>query len=148
MPGTQVKDILLLDLPVALWSDTMAHHEVLRERLAPCASKDPDSPAGRLLALLHRLDAEVADVVAPSELELRAAAARGRKEIDLAYGVPASARDDLAALIDAYEAADRYLRSRKLADVATPKESAAFRRWFLGEVVGQLDGAFPKPWRG
>ena len=147
MPATPVVDILLLDLPVALWASTRARTDLLLSALEPVAAAKPRSPAAKLVKLVARLDADYAEVSAPSELELRAAAARRLIQVDVAYGVVREARDDLATLIPAYDAADRWCRDNDMAAVATPPEEAAFRRWFLGQIVAQLDGAFPTPWK-
>lgn len=145
MARTDVVDILLLDLPVALWAATAARSEALVEalRAQPC-----EGPPAKLLAVVDRLGGDFAEVSAPSELELRAAAARRAKEIDVAYGVPRGARDDLAALAKAFDAAEKHLRKHGRADLVATPEEAAFRRWFIDQVVAQIDGAFPTPWQG
>ena len=145
MPGTQVVDILLLDLPVALWRETAAHHELVRESLAEHRTK---AAPKRLLALHDRLEADAGEVAAPSELELRAAAERRLKEVDVAYGIPRCARDGLEALGPAWDAVDAFWRRQKRPDLVTPPHCVAFRRWMLGELVNQLDGGFPTPWKG
>jgi hypothetical protein len=141
-----VVDVLLLDLPVPLWADTSTRQDLLLAALRPIAEEDPDSPPARLLAIVDRLRPAFDEASAPSELELRAAAARGLKQVDVAYGVPCGVRDDLAALADAFDAAEDYCRTNGDGALALPAECTAFRRWFLGQVVTQLDGGFPTPW--
>lgn len=143
MARTRVVDILLLDLPVALWAATSARCETL---VAALRAAPADGAAARLLEIVDRLGGDFAELSAPSELELRAAAARRLKEIDVAYGVPRESRDDLAALAEAFDAADAQCRANGRADLAATPDEAAFRRWFLQQVVGQLDGAFPTAW--
>lgn len=145
MTRTDVVDILLLDLPVALWAATNARSEALIKalRAEPC----PGPPA-TLLKVVDRLGDDFAEVSGPSELELRAAAARRIREIDVAYGVPRDSRDDLAALTKAFDAVDKHLAKNGRADLVATPEEAAFRRWFIEQVVAQIDGAFPTPWRG
>jgi len=41
----------------------------------------------------------------------------------------------------------RVLPARCAATLATPPEYLAFREWFFGEIVRQLDGNPPIPWR-
>lgn len=148
MPRTQVVDILLLDLPVALWAEASAHTERSLAALRPLAERNKRGPVARLMAVVGRLEGDFAEGAAPSELELRAAAARRLKEVDVAYGVVRAARDDMAALADAYDAADRWCRKNAMPELAAGPEVAAFRRWFLGQVVAQLDGELPTPWPG
>jgi hypothetical protein len=148
VPGTRVVDILLLDLPVALWADASAHTERFLAAMRPVAKRNTRGPVARLMAIVERLEGGFADAAAPSELELRAAAARRLKEVDVAYGAIRDARDDLAALADAYDAADRWCRTHDRPELAATPEVTAFRRWFLGQVVAQLDGELPTPWPG
>ncbi|HWL38382.1 MAG TPA: hypothetical protein VNQ77_19495 [Frankiaceae bacterium] len=148
MPGSRVVDILLLDLPVALWADASAHTERFLAAMRTVAEKNKRGPVARLLCVVERLEGEFAEAAAPSELELRAAAARRLKEVDVAYGAVRCARDDLATLADAYDAADKWCRTHDMPELAATKEVAAFRRWFLGQIVGQLDGDLPTPWPG
>jgi hypothetical protein len=148
VPGTHVVDILLLDLPVALWAAAREHVDALAGALAPFAEQDPDGAPARLLALRERLDGDFAETAAPSELELRAAAAKRTAQLDVAYGVPRDARDDVAALVAAYDGAEAFCLANGLGHLVAPPDVAAFRRWFLGQIVAQLDGAIPEPWLG
>lgn len=148
MPRTSVTDVLLLDLPVSLWHDARLAAEALLGALAPRAAGEAGTPPARLVAAAARLSGTFAEVSAPSELELRAAAARRVKQLDVAYGVPRGARDDLAAYAEAYDAAEAYSRDHGLAELVAPPEVAAFRQWFLGQLVTQLDGGIPTPWTG
>lgn len=148
MPGSRVVDILLLDLPVALWAETSAHTDRFLAAMRPVAEKYRRGPVARLMAIVQRLEGAFAEVAAPSELELRAAAARRLKEVDVAYGAARCARDDMAALADAYDAADTWCRRNGMPELAATQEVAAFRRWFFGQVTAQLDGELPAPWPG
>ena len=44
------------------------------------------------------------------------------------------------------EEADDYCRRGELLTLATPPELVAFRNWYLGQVVEQIDGRPPTPW--
>jgi hypothetical protein len=46
------------------------------------------------------------------------------------------------------EEADEYCRSDQLLTLATPPTLVAFRRWYLGEFIAQIDGRPPQPWTG
>lgn len=146
MAQTSVTDVLLLDLPVTLWHDARLAAEALLGALRSRAADEAEAAPARLVAAAARLGGTFAEVSAPSELELRAAAARRVKQLDVAYGVPCGSRDDVAAYAEAYDAAEAYCRDHGLAELVAPPEVAAFRRWFLGQLVTQLDGGFPTPW--
>lgn len=148
MTATGVKDILLLDLPVLLWAEAKDRHDALVAALTERPGRDASAAPARFRAAVERLSGEFAEHVAPSELELRLAAERRIQQLDVALSVPAHARDDLAVLCDTYDQTEAYARRRKLIDSVAPGEVVKFRHWVIGQIVAQLDGAFPSPWSG
>ncbi len=61
--------------------------------------------------------------------------------------LPPEAGPASRALADMLDEADVYCREgRYLLWLATPPDLVAYRRWYLGEVAGQLAGAQPTPW--
>jgi hypothetical protein len=137
-----VVDVLLLDLPAALWATQAEHTRRLLELDAP-----PGSAVDRLRTLVGRLREAYGDATAPAEAELEAAATRGsRTPVDVAYPIPRSARDDIVALIAALDAADE--ECCRTGPDALPADALEFRRWFFGELVRQIDGGFPTAWPG
>jgi phosphoglycolate phosphatase-like HAD superfamily hydrolase len=135
-------DVILLDVPVALWSRSRSHSDAVR-----AAAAEGDAPA-RLAEITERFR-ERYDAVAETALsELRAATVRRVQTVDLAYPVPRRARDDVDAFLAALESADEWARTSGRDDLVTPPDVAAFRRWYFGEIANQMDGGFPTPWRG
>lgn len=147
MTGTQLVDILLLDLPAVLWVAARDRHDALVAALAAHPPRATDSPAARLLAAVDRL-AKYRDAVDQPEVELRLAAERRIQQVDVALGVPRETRDDLAVLCATYDEAEAYARKRGLVDSVADADVVKFRHWLLGELVGQIDGALPTPWPG
>jgi hypothetical protein len=137
-----VVDVLLLNVPVALWADTDAHS---RRVDAAYASRDGDV-ARRLTAILRRIGDEYVIVGESAKATLDAASARGAVTVDIAYPVPASAGPDFEELEAAYAAADADARARGEDDLTWPAECATFRRWYLAEITRQVAGGFPEPW--
>jgi hypothetical protein len=139
-----VVDALLLDLPAALWATTAAHTQRVLETAAPVGS-----PVSALRDLVTRMKSEYGAVIEPAEAELAAAAARvSHAPVDVAYPIPRAARDGLAGVLAAWEAVDVELRAGGDAALVPPEGVMEFRRWFLGELIRQIDGAFPTPWPG
>ena len=56
-------------------------------------------------------------------------------------------RDCRVELRSTLAEADEFCRRGELLTLATPPEYVAFREWFLGEIVRQLEGKPPTPWR-
>jgi hypothetical protein len=140
--GAQTVDALLLDLPAALWATSAAHTQRLLELDAA-----EGSAVAALQRLVTRLQVDYGDLTAPAEAELAAAAGRtSHAPVDVAYPLPRSARDDVQAFIDALDAADDECRASGDADCLPPEGVSEFRHWFFGEMVRQIDGAFPTSW--
>lgn len=66
--------------------------------------------------------------------------------MDLTLLVPAAARGAAVELMGLLEEADDYCRRGELLTLATSPELVAFRNWYLGQVVEQIDGRPPTPW--
>jgi hypothetical protein len=138
-----VVDVLLLDLPAALWSRTRAHTKSVLRTDPPVGSA-----LGELRDLVTAVGDRYGDVTKPAEAELSAAASRASTEpVDVAYPLPRSARDDVEALVAAWDKAEAELHEYGDPELVPPPEVTEFRRWFLGELLRQLDGGFPTPWR-
>ena len=61
--------------------------------------------------------------------------------------IPVEAGPASQILNDMIDEADEYCRrGQHLLTLESPADCVAYRRWYLGEVVGQLAGADPVPW--
>ena len=45
------------------------------------------------------------------------------------------------------ELADAFCQAQRLLSLARTPQVYEFQNWLLGEVIGQLGGADPRPWR-
>jgi hypothetical protein len=61
--------------------------------------------------------------------------------------LPATAAPALRGVAELLDEADEFCRSgQHLLTLATPSHLLEYRRWYLGELAAQLEGAPPKPW--
>jgi hypothetical protein len=144
--------VRLIGLPLRLWARASEHHEDLMREFALITL----STSGARWTLPSRLLQLIADVRArygagsPDDAATRdAALAAGQETLDLTYRVPAAVREACLSLGSLLDEADEYCRADAyLLTLTTPPATAAFRRWFLGEFVRQIDGEPPYPWSG
>jgi hypothetical protein len=146
----------LRDFPVPLAARArQASEDVLREfALITAEVIDSDAPAAdhevpmRLLDLVVTLTQELHELVDVSARRLEEAIAGGSEVIaDHVVEWPVEVASATRAVADTWDEADQYLWSRdRLAQLATPVEIAAYRRWFFAQVLDQLDGRGPVPW--
>lgn len=149
-----VVDVHMLRMPVQIWAASQEHHdELLREFSLMTVGLEDESTTSapvplRLLRLVQQLTTRFAGTSDAQREQLFAAAVQGQEEIDdLVYRLPTAAAPAARELGSMLDEADEYCRTgRHLLTLATPDEIRLFRRWYLGQVVGQLDGAAPVPW--
>ncbi len=149
---TQLLTVRIIGFPLDVWRRAQQHHEELMREFAllsiqqtqPGSSHDVPR---RLLDLIDAVQARYAGVSEAPNAERDAAIARGEKTVDLTFQVPPEVKQaclDLDAMLDE---ADEYCRAgESLLTLASPPEAVAFRRWYLGEFVRQIDGEPPMPW--
>lgn len=147
-PSDGLVEIQLLGIPLALYGEAAEHSDELRRELSLIhQGADEHSVPIRLQRLVDELGARFGTFTAPSTGALHAALARGDERIDLTYRVPPEVKEastELAVLLD--EADAFCLAGEHLLTLATAPRPLAFRRWFLGEFVAQVDGRSPVPW--
>ena len=147
--------IVLRGFPLQTYLQSQVHfEELMREfqlvAIGHSAGVHGERPVpDRLLELVgqltkrHRGRAEVIDA------ERSAAIARNETHIDLRYDIPLAAKEPLRQLAALTEECDAFCRSDQyLLTLETPPEVVAFRRWYVGQILDQMDGAAPTPWTG
>lgn len=141
----------MVGLPLALWALAQEHLDgLLREFTLLTAGAhlgvEQHEPR-QLLELLAELETDYEGISATQEKQLVDAVESGTDAIDLVYAVPPSAASACRRLAEVLDAADDYCRAGDhLLSVATPPGALAFRRWYLGEFVAQIEGAPPLSW--
>jgi hypothetical protein len=78
--------------------------------------------------------------------QVDAAAAEGRRTIDLRLQMPAATAREIGGLVDLLDAADAFSRDERLLTAPRTPEQRAFQIWFLGEFRRQATGAPPVAW--
>lgn len=149
-PGPEaLVEVRLVALPVPEYRRAAEHNdELLREfALIEDLHRSTGGVPGRLTDLMGELRRRFGAFTARPQADLQEALAAGKEAVDIAYQVPAAARDAAVALDRLLDEADEFCRSgEELLTLATPPGALALRRWFLGEFVAQIDGASPTPW--
>ena len=147
---TAVVRVRLLDVPVSLMLRANQHQqELVREFTLIDLSDDgakQDVPL-RLLDVVERDSRDFSALSARIWEELAEAMERGDRLIDMEIELPSSARAAAQDLLATLAEADEFCGRGDLLTLATPPDLVAFREWFLGEVVHQIDGSSPNPWR-
>jgi hypothetical protein len=101
---------------------------------------------GQLLELSGELTARFAGLVAASTARLESAVAAGLDVVDVTHRVPPQLADGCRRLLHLLDEADDYCRSGHLLTVTSSPLEVAFRRWYLGQFVAQVDGQAPQRW--
>lgn len=151
-PGEPLHVVRVLNAPLQLWAESSEHtEELMREftllTLGAQEGLTRDIPR-QLLDLVASLRARYAGVSAQQAAELQAALDAGAQRRDFRYEVPVSVADGCRTLLELLDAADEYCASGALMTLVSPPEQRAFRRWYLGEFIGQLQGEPARPWPG
>lgn len=147
-----LQEVRLIGVSIDAYRRSSEHHDELQREFALITegrredTQGSDAVPARLLALIADLGARFSGFTAGPTAELRAAMARGDERIDLSYSLPAEVGPAASEFDRMLDEADAFCRSGDLLTLATPPDVLAFRRWFLGEFVGQLAGAPPTPW--
>ena len=144
--GATLVPVHILGLPLEVYRRSAEHTDELLREFALIREDDSDHVPARLLALIGELNARFAGFTQAQTTALQEALARGDAEIDLHYEVPPEASEGAARLGRLLDEADEFCRAGDLLTLATLPEGVAFRRWFLGEFVLQVDGHPPRRW--
>lgn len=144
-------ELQLLGLPLAEHRATTEHLDELRREFrllqVQAADREMDHVPARLLRFIASLEERSSGMSEGVEDELDRAEERGATNLDLRYRLPAEARGAAADLDALLDEADAYCRTGDtLLTLQASPEVAAYRRWYLGEIVRQLDGEPPTPW--
>ncbi len=146
-------EVHLLALPVPLAARSQQHFEGLMREFVLIAAghrqghSEHEVPA-RLMKLVETLVQQYGAVAGAAEERLADAIDRGDQVIDdHVLQVPATAGQAAQALGDLIDEADEYCRrGHHLLTLATPADCVAYRRWYLGQVASQSQGANPISW--
>ncbi len=140
--GRPATDICLLDLPATLWLTAREHHEALLRELVLYLAEHDDVTADLSLAQDAR------GHVMPA---LQQAVAADPAATPAALTLPLRLPDDLRAafveLRQVLRVGEHLAAAGRLLVEPGRRDVVAVREWLLGEVIDQLAGAAPTPWR-
>lgn len=140
--------IRTLEVPLRAQAAAAAHMDALQREFELIARSDAD-PATvpvRLRALIDDLRARFGGMGEAQQDIMARAREEGLESVDLTYEGPPAVADGARRLLDLLAEADEYCRAGTLITLATPPEELAFREWFLGEFIRQVDGHEPRSW--
>jgi anti-sigma B factor antagonist len=141
--------VRLLGLPLERDRRAVEHMSALNREftLIRTVNADEGSVPVQLHLLAEELRGRFRGFTGAAEAELAAALARNDSSINVVYEVPPEVGDASRRLAQLLDAADAYCRAAEyLITLAAPPDTIAYRRWFLGEFIDQVDGAPPTPW--
>jgi hypothetical protein len=143
-------EVHLLALPVALAAQARQHFEELTREFVLIAegSRDEQHVPARLLQLVDALTRQFGGINDEADQRLEDAIDAGLKALDdHVLRLPPQAGPAAKGLGEILDEADEYCRSGEhLLTLAASPELVAYRRWYLSEVLEQLDGRPPTPW--
>ena len=150
---SSLMEVHLIAFPVRLAARSQQHFEELMREFVLIAAghhegdSDHEVPA-RLMTLVETLVQQFGAVAGPAEERLADAIERGDEVIDdHVLEVPAEAGPAAQSLGDLIDQADEYCRRGKhLLTLATPADCVAYRNWYLGQIISQIQGAAPIAW--
>ncbi len=139
----------LVALPLDVMARAQEQHEGLLREFALIANPHPNTDYDvprRLLDVATALRERFAAFTAEPNALIERAMQRGDRSIDTQMQLPVEAREAALSLAALLEEADDYCRKGELLTLATPPELVTFRRWYLGQIVDQIEGAAPVAW--
>ncbi|CAN5626285.1 hypothetical protein BH24ACT14_BH24ACT14_17650 [soil metagenome] len=147
--GLELHPVRFLALPLDVMGRAQEQHEGLLREFALIANPHPNTDYDvprRLLDVATALRERFGAFTAESNALIEQAMQRGERSVDAQMQLPAEAREAALSLAALLEEADDYCRNGELLTLATPPELVTFRRWYLGQIVEQLEGAAPVAW--
>ncbi|MST32480.1 protein serine phosphatase, partial [Acidimicrobiaceae bacterium USS-CC1] len=142
-PAEALVPVELGDVPTGVLLAAKAHVDnLLRECTLATAGADEGVAAGVPLQLAHRVAAAVggfADARMAMKRQALAAARAQQPRVALRLALPPSRAAAAAAYVAAIEEADAYCEAARLLTLASPPTHRVLRRWYVSEVIAQLE---------
>jgi anti-anti-sigma factor len=139
--------VRVIGLPVDIWQRASSHQEAIQREFEIISAGQPaHSVPNRLQKLIEEFDGRFGE--GNERDELQAAGHQGATKKDLCFRVPQLAAVAARRFGSMWAEVDAYCQSGDhLMTLATPPELVAFREWFLGEFIKQIEtGAEPTSW--
>lgn len=137
--------VRLIGVPVDILARSEERQQDLLREFALIDHSDHDPPA-KLASLMTKVRSDFGAFTAAQRVQMDEAVAAGSVSIDLTYSIPPAAKQAALALDATFDEVDEFCRKGALLTLEAPREQVAFRRWFFGQVVAQIDGNEAVPW--
>jgi anti-sigma B factor antagonist len=135
----------LLGTPADLHKVSAEHYDSARREMALIVVEDDSRPPAEIPAVMEEIQDRYGSFAAVTE-HLEESLATGAGTVDLNFNVTPAMGVDCERLGEVLDQIDVQCRDgRYLLTLPNPR-AELYRRWFLGEVTGQLGGAAPIPW--
>jgi hypothetical protein len=144
-PAGRTADIRLVGLPVSLHLQAAEHIDGLVREFRWLAAGPSDTPV-RILELGAKLRRRSSAVMDPLTAIINDRHRAGEDAVDLSFPVPVEAAEVCANVMRLLDEADAHCVAGGLLTLATPEPAVAYRRWFLGEFIRQIEGQPATPW--
>lgn len=142
-PAETLVPVELADVPTAVLLAAKAHVDnLLRECTLATAGAGQGVATGVPLELAQRVAAAVggfADARMAMKRQALAAARAQQPRVALRLALPPSRAAAAAAYVATIEEADAYCEAARLLTLASPPTHRVFRRWYVSEVIAQLE---------
>lgn len=144
----ELVEVRILHIPLDVHRITAEHQDGLQREFAMIAeTADRESVPVRLFALIDELNASFQAFGAGAQAQLEEAVEQGATTIDLVYRIPAAVSVGAQRLVDMLDEVDDFCRrGEDLLTLVSPPVVVAYREWFLGEFIRQVEGEPPQPW--
>lgn len=145
---TDLHRIELRNFPVPLADRARQHRDALLREFAfiEAEGRRDTALARRLLDLAADSDARYAELNPDTDARVEDALRRGVDRIDLVLAVPSEMKRHIRDAVPVLLEVEQYCREGELLTLAMSADLGAFWRWYLGEIVRQLDGEAPIEW--
>ena len=140
------REVRFLGVDLRLYSSLTRQYDELRRelRLLAVAHQDQYPLAADLSALFASYERHV-----PNDLQraVRAARRAGAATVDVAIRMEPEASSIVSTMIEMFDLADAFCKAERLLSLQRTPDQREFHLWYLGEMVRQLAGERPRPWR-
>lgn len=146
-PDGDLRTVVLLGVPVALYRQAQQRHEELMRELALVDLSTSDHLPRRLLDMVAELRRSYGRFTAGQQGALAQAIARGDQTFDLHFSVPAAVGQAAADFLAVLDESDEFCRNGDLLALDVTPPLFRLRHWYFEQFVTQIAGEPPVPWR-
>ncbi len=143
-----LRTIAFVGFPLDLFARGRQHNEALLREFAFIVDGGGDNTElpRQLLEVVERVRARAAGLNAGALAMVENALARGDETGNFEFVIPASIASSTREFASLLDQVDAYCAAGDLLTLAAPPDLRRFRDWYLGEIIGQVEGRAPIAW--